>query len=91
MAYTVRATAEDEETIDSVKLLLNEKSATKAMIKSCELLPMYAKKIEKLEKKSEKFERKYYELVKAIQDKEKAQAILDNVKDVYADFYDFEK
>lgn len=62
MAYTVRADEKEENSINQAKLALGEKSATKAMIKACELLPSHLEKIELLERELESVKREHKDL-----------------------------
>lgn len=76
MAYTVRTDSETEKLITAAKTLLDEKSATKALVLSCELLPIHLEKIESLEFALENMTTQYNELIVAIDMKEAANNIL---------------
>lgn len=80
MAYTVRTTERDEQAIEKAKERLGEKSATKAMLTACDMLPKLQDWIKELELQLNMSETRFIRLRNAVSrkleaDKELEEAI----------------
>ncbi|WP_133470533.1 hypothetical protein [Paraglaciecola marina] len=81
MAYTIRTNEEDEKAIKLLMSMMNEKSASKVLLKSAKLLPAKFEKIYALEKKLKSLKIRLANIQYYKQEYDNAKSALDNLID----------
>lgn len=76
MALTIRTTAEDDSNIACAGRMLNEKSASKTLLKCAELVPIYRDKIRDLERENDDLKREIFKIKDAYREKVIADSVL---------------
>lgn len=81
MALTLRPTPDEEKLIEDIKLITNEKSSSKAVIKSCEMLKVKLRELE--ETKSQLFKQRHRA--------SKAEHVISDMQKSFDNFMNFKK